>query len=55
VLVRVIVIDFLTKTQSHGEGEEEKFIRSRPQDVGDTWAHQDGSARVITQIAADFF
>jgi len=22
--------------------------------VGDTWAHQDGSARVITQVAADF-
>ncbi|PKL45878.1 MAG: hypothetical protein CVV41_02410 [Candidatus Riflebacteria bacterium HGW-Riflebacteria-1] len=28
--------------------------RSRPQDVGDTRAHQDGSARVMPQIGADF-
>lgn len=31
---------------------KEKHPR-RPQDVGDTRAHQDGSARVITTIAAD--
>ena len=35
--------------------EEEKRNRSRPQDVGDTRAHQDRGARVIAQIGADFF
>jgi len=36
-------------------GAEEKAVRRRPQDVGDTWAHQERSARVITQIPATLF
>jgi len=41
-------------TQRHGE-EEEKNIRSRPQDVGDTRAHQERSTRVIAPMAQILF